>query len=381
MSNTLNRCAACVLPDTTPNISFDANGRCSYCATYSTFRIEGEQAFLKNVNKHRSSRKKYECIVNISGGRDSAYTLLKIKKDYGMKVLAVNYENPFTDEQAKKNINNAVRILGVDLIRFKHASNVHESCFRHNLITWFKNPSPAMIPMMCIGCKIIWKQILHIAKIHDVSLIINGGNPYEYTSFKKELLYVSSSEGLSATYSKYLKGLISHALHNVSYLQPTYVPVLLKGYLFNNQYSLGSRIIGKDIERVDLFHYIQWNETEIINRIVKEIGWDYPHHLNTTWRFDCKIGHLKDYMYLTTLGITEKDDFYAKLVREKILSREQALARLEKENQIHMDIIMEVLDQIGLSDKSRFILLPRYGTSDRYMKHDITRHSQVCNST
>jgi tRNA(Ile)-lysidine synthase TilS/MesJ len=40
-------------------------------------------------------------MVPVSGGRDSSFTLLKMVKDYGMKVLAIHYENPFTDPQRR----------------------------------------------------------------------------------------------------------------------------------------------------------------------------------------------------------------------------------------------------------------------------------------
>lgn len=304
---------------------------------------------LDILDAHRSAEKKYECIVNISGGRDSAYTLLKIKKDYGMKALAVNYENPFTDIQATKNIRNMIKVLGVNLVTFRHKSHIHESCFKNNLIAWFKNPSPAMVPMMCIGCKIIWKKIITIARRYNISLIINGGNPYEYTSFKKELLNVSQEEGLSSTYVKNIRGLILESVKNLSYLKPQYVPVLLKGYLFANQYSIGTKLYGKGIEKVDLFHYIEWNEQEIISRITEELQWDYPHDLHSTWRFDCKIGHLKDFMYTKTLHMTEKDDFYAKLVREGLITRKKALERLCTENKLHLNIVKDVLSECRLS--------------------------------
>ncbi len=352
MAHTCKRCTKCVLPETTPRIVFDENGVCNFCRSYKKFTPHGEKALLDILGKRRSKSKKYDCIVNISGGRDSAYTLLKLKKDYSMRVLAVNYENPFTCDQAKKNIDNMVKALKVNIIRFAHKSNIHESCFKNNLISWFRHPSPAMVPMMCIGCKIIWKKILKIARTYDIKLIISGGNPYEYTSFKKELLDVSSNEPLMATYYKYGKGLVKKTLANTSYLLPQYLPVLAKGFLFNNQYSIGSRISGRNITTIDLFHFIPWSESEIISRITNELHWDYPHKLGSTWRFDCKIGHLKDYMYMKTLGMTEKDDFYAKVVRERLMTREQALKRLNVENQIHMDIIEEILTHSELSIES-----------------------------
>ncbi len=90
MRNSSKRCTKCVLPETTPKITFNENGVCNYCETYRRFELQGEEKLLKILDAHRNPRKKYECIVNVSGGRDSAYTLLKVSKDYGMKVRAVN---------------------------------------------------------------------------------------------------------------------------------------------------------------------------------------------------------------------------------------------------------------------------------------------------
>lgn len=347
----MKRCAKCILTESTPGISFDDYGVCNYCRTYQKFKYYGESALLNILNKHRKKSKKYDCMVLISGGRDSAFALLKMKKDYGMRVLAVNYINPFTDERADKNINNMVKILEIDHVGFKHTSSIHESCFRNNLAAWFKNPSPAMVPMMCIGCKLIWKDVVEIAKKYQISLIVSGGNPHEYTSFKKELLAVSRDADLSTYYVQYIRGLVKESLKNLAYITPRYIPTLLKGYLFANQSALGPRIFAYDIEKIDLFHYIRWNEKEVISRISNEIDWGYPKELHSTWRFDCKISHLKDYMYLKTLGMTEKDDFYSKMVREGQLSRKQALARIEKENQLHMDKIIEIMEQMNLSPR------------------------------
>ena len=347
----MTRCTRCVLPDTTPNITFDNHGVCNYCASYKKFEFAGEQSLLRRLNVHRSKAKKFECIVSISGGRDSSFALLKIVRDYGMKTLAVNYENPYTENQARLNIRNTTRLLGVPLYSFRHRSTIHESLLKNNIINWFRKPSPAMVPMMCIGCKIIWKPILEIARRYGISLIICGGNPYEYTSYKKESLDVSRDVNLSAYYIKYLPGLVKESLKNLSYIKPQYVPSLLKGYLFANQYAIGPRMFAPDIEILDLFHFIKWNEKDVISRIRSELKWDYPHELKSSWRFDCKIAHLKDYMYMKTIGMTEKDDFYAKMVREGMISRKKALNRLANENRLHMRIIAEFLEQQGLSPK------------------------------
>jgi len=224
--------------------------------------------------------------------------LLKLAKDYSLKVLAVNYENPFTDPQAKKNIVNAVSTLGIKLIQFSFKNYRHEKILRNNILTWFKNPSAAMVPVICIGCKIIWPRILKIAKEHGVKLIVNGGNPYEYTSFKKELLGVRSSSELEKTYLFNIVGLINESIRNSRYLNLRYLPMTLKAFLFSNQYAIGSRVFGHGIRRIDLFHYLEWDEKTVLTRIQDELDWDCPQESHGTWRFDCQISHLKDFLYL-----------------------------------------------------------------------------------
>ena len=84
----MKRCSKCVLPETTPNISFDKEDICNYCHSYEKFRYEGETKLLELLNSQKRAGSKYDCILGISGGRDSSYALLKLVRDYRMKVLA-----------------------------------------------------------------------------------------------------------------------------------------------------------------------------------------------------------------------------------------------------------------------------------------------------
>lgn len=346
----MKRCTKCVLPENTPNISFDKDGVCNYCHTYQKYNPPGEGKLLEILNEHRGKNKKYDAIVTLSGGRDSSYVLLKLVKDYNMKVLAVNYDSPFLDPQAKENIKNIVDILNIDLEQFKLRKNLQESTLKNNYLAWCKQPSPAMIPMMCIGCKNIWYEILKIARRFKINCIISGGNPLEYSAFKKELIGLSRDGKEEYVFMKSLAGLIKESTKNLQYYNSACLPVMVKGYLFGDPYALGSRIIGYNIDKIDLFHYIKWDEKEILSRIENELNWRKPERFQSSWRFDCQIGHLKDYMYLKTLKMTERDDFYSKMIREGMITREEALKRLELENCIYLDDINCLLEKIGLDN-------------------------------
>jgi len=345
------RCSKCVLPDNTPNIVFDQDGVCSYCHTYQKYQYKGEAGFLKALDSFRRPDSKYDCLVGLSGGRDSSYLLLKLVKDYGMKVLAVNYENPFTVPQAKVNIENAIQALGVDLVSFRDGDDRHRSICRDAVTAWFQRPSVALIPIVCIGCKPAWVGIYGIAKEHDIHCIASGGNPFEVISFKKELVGISRDEAPQRAFFKYFYSL-REMFKNHAYFRPTLILALMRGYLLGNPYSFGLRMLSPNITWIELFNYVEWNEQEIMSRIKTELGWKSPPEKKSTWRFDCRVKYLVDFMYMKTLGMTDKDDFYAKMVREGLISRRDALQRLQEENELYMDEVHLMLKQAGIEDMS-----------------------------
>ena len=342
------RCSRCVLPVSTPGLEFDNDNVCSDCRTYQKIVLKGEDALLAAIGEHTNKGQEYDCIVNISGGRDSSYTILKMVKDYKLKVLAVNYKNPLAHPAARQNIANIQKILDVKLVSISYKPGFHEKLLRLNLRALLAKPDPAMVPMVCVSCKLMWKDILDIAGAHKVKLIVSGGNFYEQVSFKRFLLGGNQNQDLRNYYSKYVFGLAGRALRNVRFLRPQTLIPTIKGYLYNNPYSPMVRIRGRDLARIDLFHYIPWEEKEVLGRLQDELDWQYPSDGAGTWRFDCQISRLKDFFYMKTLGLTEKDDFYSRLIREGMITRSEALERLSTENEVVVDALKRLTETIGM---------------------------------
>ena len=184
----MKTCTQCLLTESTPGISFDGNGVCNYCATY-TSKLEtlGESKLIELLRLYKAKNRngKYDCMIGLSGGRDSTYTLYKLVKDYGMRVLCIHYDNPFTSPQAYENMRRASEILGVDIVRWQFPEGEHVKATKKALHIWAKRPSSALIPIVCAHCKNWWPSIFKIARQHDISLIVIGSNPLETASFKK----------------------------------------------------------------------------------------------------------------------------------------------------------------------------------------------------
>jgi len=117
-------CSRCVMDTSAGDISFDADGRCNYCVDFEqryarlTAPSADERArtlarFVERV-KRRGRGKPYDCVVGVSGGLDSSWTLVQAVR-LGLRPLAAHMDNGWNSELAQSNIENLVKRLGVDL--------------------------------------------------------------------------------------------------------------------------------------------------------------------------------------------------------------------------------------------------------------------------
>jgi N-acetyl sugar amidotransferase len=120
-------CARCLYPaNAKPAIIFDDEGVCSGCRYHeSRLRIDWEerQKTLKEFlamyqAKAREAGSPYDCIIPVSGGKDSHYQTYLMKEVYGLNPLLVTYNHAFNTPLGVRNLNNLVTKLGCDLIRF-----------------------------------------------------------------------------------------------------------------------------------------------------------------------------------------------------------------------------------------------------------------------
>lgn len=118
------QCTRCVMDTTAADITFDENGICNYCTKFleqSSHIIHEDpadkearlQELVQQV-KASGKGKPYDCIVGVSGGVDSSWTLVEVKR-LGLRPLAVHMDNGWNSELAQNNIANLVNRLGVDL--------------------------------------------------------------------------------------------------------------------------------------------------------------------------------------------------------------------------------------------------------------------------
>ena len=116
----LRYCARCVMPDTRPDLRFDEDGVCSACRAYerrASVDWDARGRELEEVlARYRTGGKHWDCIVPVSGGKDSTYQVVRMLQ-MGLNPLCVTATTCDLSEVGRKNIENIKR-LGVDYVEF-----------------------------------------------------------------------------------------------------------------------------------------------------------------------------------------------------------------------------------------------------------------------
>ena len=114
-------CRSCVLPDTRPNLKIGPDGICNACAAHATKPAidwsARERAFRQLVETTQQRTARYDCVVPVSGGKDSTWQVVKCL-EYGFVPLAVTWKTPGRTTIGQRNLDNLVA-LGVDHIDYQ----------------------------------------------------------------------------------------------------------------------------------------------------------------------------------------------------------------------------------------------------------------------
>lgn len=117
----LKYCVRCLLPDSKPDLRFNAEGVCAACQAYED---RGEvdwdarhAEFMGIVEKYRDpTHTRWDCIIPVSGGKDSTFQVIKML-ELGLRPLCVTATTCDLSDIGLENIEN-IKQLGVDHVTF-----------------------------------------------------------------------------------------------------------------------------------------------------------------------------------------------------------------------------------------------------------------------
>lgn len=116
-------CSKCVMPDTRPGSIFDGAGVCQACLNFEKqktvdWKKREEELFIL-CDKYRRQDGYYDCVIPVSGGKDSHFLTYIMKERMGMNPLLICVTDPFTHTAAgTHNLRNLGESFSCDMIMF-----------------------------------------------------------------------------------------------------------------------------------------------------------------------------------------------------------------------------------------------------------------------
>ncbi|MGR3173263.1 MAG: N-acetyl sugar amidotransferase [Candidatus Scalindua sp.] len=260
MKRKYRMCVRCVMDTTDPEIEFDKNGRCNHCRRYfaevneNVFHgSEGRaklEALLSEI-KQAGRGKEYDCLIGISGGVDSTYLALMAKKEWGLRPLAVHFDNGWNSELAVMNISNVLKRLNIDLYTY--------------VVNWeeFKDLQLSYIKASVVDIEVptdhgITATTYKAAKEYNIKYVLSGNNFVTESILPKSWRFDKNDH------------------INLLDIHRKYGKIKLKTYpIYDTYLKIYSKYI-KQIKIVRPLNYINYNCEETKNEIINELGWrDY----------------------------------------------------------------------------------------------------------
>ena len=321
-------CIRCGLPSNYPRAAFDESGLCGVCRTYSSIRANAE-AYFKGMDElgalfadsATSNRSGYDCMMLLSGGKDSTYALCTLV-DMGLEVYAFTLDNGFISEGAKDNMRRVTEQLGVE---HELATTAAMSAIFRDSLERFSN--------VCHGCfKTIYTLSTNRARELGIPIIVTGlsrGQMFE-TRLTQEMFRddrISPDEVDAAVL----------AARKVYHRVDDQVARSLDVEAFH------SDEVFEQVRFVDFYRYCDVGLAEVLDYLRARVPWVRP--ADTGRSTNCLINDIGIYVHKLERGYHNYALPYSWDVRLGHKSREEALTELNDE--LDLDHVHRTLDQIG----------------------------------
>lgn len=350
----IRRCTRCLNTEHMPFIQFDAEGVCNYCRSYEARKrqghrtFKGEEKLRELVSRHRSEAGKPDCVVGFSGGRDSGYGLYYIIKHLGLHPIVFTYDWGMVVDLARRNQARITGKLGIEQILVSADIRRKRENVRKNFEAWLKRPRLGMLPILMAGDKKFYYYFHKIREQNDLNLFIFcGGHEAEETPFKYGFCGVS--HGIDDTFNRLTGISWVKKLTLISYYAANFLlnPAYLNRSVLDTLDAFYSTYVLHD-DYLYLYHYLEWDERQVVDTISREFEWETAPDTVATWRIDDGTAPVYNYIYLALAGFTEFDDFRSFQIREGKLTREEAFQLVKEENKPRFEEIEWYAEAIDL---------------------------------
>lgn len=331
-------CKKCILDSDIPGIQINEDsGLCHFCETYAPLSLQEKNEYLAKIEElfeQYRGKGKYDVIYALSGGKDSSYTLYKLKKDYPfLKILAVQFDNGFTSEGAITNAKKMCDITGCDYYQLTMEKEILYDTFRkaaesQDAFPKFAKYRASDICNVCIT--IIKQKLIEQAIIQKAPFIV-----FAFTAGQSPNPIIN----LSPNFIQWSRNLFKKQLEKIGVDDEDEL-FLLKSKVIENTGKTALSIL----HPLCLWEY---SEDKVLDTLL-EIGWEQP-GIDDSNSTNCTLNSFACYNHLEKYGFHPYAFDTAGLVRSGEMSREEGLEKINQE--LSQPLIEEAAKKLKLDVK------------------------------
>lgn len=354
-------CKKCVMPDTRPGITFDENGICIACQhamKKKTVNWDERHKELENLcdKYRRKKRGEYDCIIAVSGGKDSHRQVYTMKEEMGMNPLLVTVEDLFTPTNAARhNIRNIAEAFHLHLIAFKpnpHAGKIISRYMfeKYGRPTWYFD-------------RLLYTLPLYYASIFNLPLLVYGENvSYEYGGLDCEETYSAREQ----IFNNVAPDIDLNEFRQLGLTDDELI------YL-----TTPNRDLLNKLDPIYLSYFIKWSDQSNYE-LAKQWGfkdlsgeWTRSNHIDNYSHIDSFGWGLGSWMKYPKFGHTFATDASSRLVRQGLITREEAVKLVEeKDHNLDQRVRDDFCAMTGMTTHEFYEALDKLYNRDIFEKNE-----------
>lgn len=382
-------CARCMYPENAkPTIIFDEEGVCSGCRYHESrqhLEIDWEERWemleelaedAKRMAKERGNA--HDCIVPVSGGKDSHYQVWLLQHKLGLNPLLVTFNHAFNSPSGAANLNNLVEKSGCDLVRYTAGLNSVRKIARHMLekvgdITWHYHAGIRTFPFQ-------------VAVERNIPLIVWGEHGFaELTGLVSLEDFVEHTRWTRKEHD--MRGheaedLIGHNGITRADIEP---------YIYPSDEEL-ERV---EVRGIYLSNFIDWNAKTQTDFVIKEMGFQgVRYERDRTFNLFSKIedhaNDVHDYLKYLKFGYGRATDDASMEIRHGRMTREEGIKMVEHYDAREPSSLAFYCDFLGISVKDFYDIVEpmreqgiwekvggEWCATDAIFRHEITDREEA----
>jgi N-acetyl sugar amidotransferase len=376
-------CKICLYPENAkPTIIFDDEGVCSGCRYHQSRktldvdwdeRLKMFEAIIEDARAERKRRNNaHDCIVPVSGGKDSHFQVWLLTKKYGLNPLLVTFNHVYNTPAGVANLENLVEKSGCDLIRYTAGVASVRRVSRYMLervgdLTWHYHAGIRTVPFQ-------------VAVNYNIPLIVWGEHGFaeltglvsleDFVEFTKWTRKEHDMRGIEA------KELIGQADITERDIRP---------YVYPSE---------EEIERVGvrgiyLSNFFPWDAKSHAELMIKEwafspVAFERQRTFNLYAKIEDHANDVHDYLKYLKFGYGRATDDASMEIRHGRMTREEGIEMVRRYDAKEPDSLSFYCDFLGISVGEFYALVDnardpqiwrRNGSGEWEATDNVTRHA------